>query len=139
MRINSEYLLIEHFLFKMMFLRRKENNDYFLWWLALRFMHLSVCYQWMYAFSTEFWASRMELLWNNFLDFHVSWASMTTKMLLQRVQKMEVTRCEVRAVGWIFKTAPSKLLQQGYHMLGCVGSWHQVTYRISRTIRRTGL
>ena len=58
----------------------------------------------------------------------LSWANVTTKLLLQRAQKIEVTWCKVRAVWWIFMTAPSKSLQQGYYLPGCVGSWHQVTY-----------
>ena len=95
----------------------KRTMTYLPSWLAQRFMHLSVCYLWMNAFSIACWALQMEPLWDSFVRFQVSWASVTTKMLLQRAQKMEVIWCKVRAVWWMFKTASSKLLQQGYHLL----------------------
>ena len=84
--------------------------------------------QWMYAFSTEFWALQTEPMWGSLLYFHNIVESVTTTVLLQRTRRMEVTWCEVTVVWQILETCPSKLQQQSCSLSGCVESWHQVTF-----------
>lgn len=68
-----------------------------------------VCCQWMSAFITEFWT--LKPLWDSFLHFYISLASVTTKMVLQSTKKTKVNWSQVRAVWWMFKALPSILLQ----------------------------
>jgi hypothetical protein len=48
----------------------------------------------VYALSTEFRTLWAEPLWDSFLHFHISLASVTTNMLLQGVEKVKVTWCQ---------------------------------------------
>lgn len=51
-------------------------------------------------------------------------------------KKKKVTWCQVRAVWRIFKTLPSKQLQQGYCQLACVGSFF-LSSRNRTSLKRT--
>jgi len=79
--------LFSNFLFKIAFLTIKHKNDlHFLLFhtATLKFQALvTVCYQWIYAFSIELWMLKTEPLWDSFLNFCASWASVTTTVLLQ--------------------------------------------------------
>jgi len=46
------------------------------------------------AFSTEFWDLWTESLLDSFINLCISLASVTTKMLLQRDEKIKVTWCQ---------------------------------------------
>jgi len=58
----------------------------------------------------------------------VSWTSVTFWNLHPDACSSNSIQCEVRAVQWMIKIFPYKLLQQGCHLLGYVGPGHQVTY-----------
>ena len=92
-------------------------------WSYYRFIHLSQCV--ISKFMPSARNSRI-CKWNHCEA--VSWTSVTFWNLHCDVCSGNSIRCEVRAVQWMIKTFPYKLLQQGCHLLGCVGSWHQVTF-----------
>ena len=128
MRINSEYLFVEHFVFTMMFLRREENNDLLSLMVSLK----------VHAFVSVL--SVNECLQHRILGFA---NGTTVRQLLPLPCKLGIcdhkfTSSEgpedgshmVQSQGCMVdvQDAPSKLLQQGYHLPGCVGSWHQITF-----------
>jgi hypothetical protein len=88
---------------KITVLRRQGNNSLVFHMFAPK-VHafVTVCHEGIYAFSTEFWAYWMKPVWDSFLDFHSILERVTTKTLLQRVRKMEVSWCKVRAIHGMF-------------------------------------
>lgn len=51
---------------------------------------VTVCYEWIHAFNTEFWSLQSDPLWDSFFLFCVTLASVTTKMLLPRAENLKV-------------------------------------------------
>ena len=85
-------------------------------WSYYRSMHLLQCVISKFMSSARY--SRI-CKWNHCEA--VSWTSVTFWNLHCDDCSGNSTRCEVRAVSWMIKTFPYKLLQQGCHLLGCVG------------------
>jgi len=89
--------LFKNFSFKIAFFTIKQNHDLHILLfhtVNLKFQSLlTVCYQWIYASSIEFWLLLMEPLWDSFLNVCNSWASVTTTMLLQQGENIKVTLC----------------------------------------------
>lgn len=73
----------------------------------------------MSVFSVESWALERQPLWD-ILHFHTIWLSVTTKLLLQRAVKTEVTGCHVKVL-LSSDTLLLKQLQKGCCLLRCVG------------------
>lgn len=122
--------LFSSFLFRITFLIWRENND------PLFRSHPEgscICHS---VLSVNVCPRPRTLAFADGTNVRASWTSttfwnLTTKMHLQRAERMKLTWCTVRAVCQLFKTLPSKLLQQGCHLLGCVGSWYQVIFIFS--------
>jgi len=60
---------------------------------------------------------------------HLIFTLWTMYVYTENLSFSAAAKCnQARAVKCMFETLPSKLLQQGCCLLGCVGSWDQVTF-----------
>jgi hypothetical protein len=109
--------LSSNFLFKLTYLTRKQNHALLCRIVTLKVpSFIAMCYQWMHAFSAEFWSLRLEPLWDSFLNFCISLAFLTSN-------KMKVTWCQDPTQPYC-----SHLYGSVSNIHHAALTWHQVTF-----------
>lgn len=89
---------------------------------------VTMCYDYTNAFSTQFWAWWTEPLRDSFLNLLIRLQSVTTKMLLQRLKKMKVTRYQYLTRPDRWQPCRSNVDRSVSNIHFIVPTWHHINF-----------
>jgi hypothetical protein len=137
-KVHNEYLLIQHLFIQNSF--SFETREQFWTFCTITMMVqacVTVCWEWMCDFITQFRALWMKLLWES-LHLFFSLATVTARMLLQRAKTMKFTWCQGPAQSDRWQACCSSLDRSVMNKHYVALTWDQVTF-VCLVLRRSFL